>query len=135
MAVAQTWTGDDGVRGPCAAQCTVVTTADGAATEYLGPFTGFLNRIVYTLVDFAAGVDFTITLESTGENLWTQVDQNASAVKAPRTPTHDGVGAASLYAATGEPVEDRILLANDRIKIVIAKGGKITSGTFKAYVS
>lgn len=135
MAVAQTWTGDDGVRGPCAAQCTVLTASDGSATEYLGPFTGFLNRIVYTKVNFDAGVDFTITLESTGENIWTQADQNASAVKAPRTPTHDGVGAASLYAATGEPVEDRILLANDRIKIVIATGGNAKTGTFKAYVS
>lgn len=135
MSVAQTWYGEDATRGPCAAQCTVVTAADGSATEYLGPFTGFLNRIVYTKVDYSAGVDFTITVESTGENLYTANDQNASAVKAPRTPTHDGVGAASLYAAVGEPVEDRILLANDRVKIVIASGGNAKSGTFKVYVS
>ena len=135
MSVAQTWYGDSGSRGPCASQCTVVTAADGSATEYLGPFTGFLNRLVYTKVDFSAGVDFTITVESTGENLYTLTNQDSSSVKAPRTPTHDGIGAASLYAATGEPVEDRILLVDDRIKIVIASGGNVKSGTFKAYVS
>lgn len=120
--------------GPCASSVAITTASDGSATEYLGPFTGYLNRIVYTKTDFATGVDFTATIESTGENVWTATNQDASAVKAPRTPTHDGVGAASLYAAGGEPVEDKILLVRDRIKIVIAQGGNAKVGTFKAYI-
>lgn len=120
--------------GPTAASIVVTTDASGNAEEYLGPFTGYLNRIVYTKGNFDNGVDFTMTLESTGESVWTQNDQNASAVKSPRTPTHDGLGAASLYASGGEPVEDRLLLVNDRIKIVIAQGGNAKTGTFKAYI-
>ena len=35
-----------------------------------------------------------------------------------------------LYAAAGLPVQDGILLANDRVKIVIAAGGDTKTGTF-----
>lgn len=108
----------------------VTVDASGNATAYSPVVTGALIAIHYVKTDFADGVDFTITSEATGQSLWTQVDQNASAVKCPRQPTHDGVGVASLYAAAGEPVEDWIVLAKDRIKIVIASGGVSKTGTF-----
>lgn len=108
----------------------VTVDASGNATAYSPVVTGALIAIHYLKTDFADGVDFTITSEATGQSLWTQADQNVSAVKCPRQPTHDGVGAASLYAATGEPVEDLIVLAKDRIKIVIASGGVSKTGTF-----
>lgn len=108
----------------------VTVDASGDATVYSPVVTGAVIAIHYVKTDFANGVDFTITSEATGQSLWTQADQNASAVKCPRQPTHDGVGAASLYAAGGEPVEDRIVLAKDRIKIVVASGGVSKTGTF-----
>lgn len=108
----------------------VTVDASGDATAYSPVVTGRVIAIHYVKTDYASGVDFTITSEATGQSLWTQADQNASAVKCPRQPTHDGVGAASLYAATGEPVEDHIYLANDRIKIVVAAGGVSKTGTF-----
>ena len=108
----------------------VTTDSGGAATVYSPVVTGAVIAIHYVKTDFTDGVDFTITSEATGQSLWTQVDQNASAVKCPRQPTHDGVGVASLYAVTGEPVEDRIVLAKDRVKIVIASGGVSKTGTF-----
>lgn len=108
----------------------VTVDASGYATAYSPVVTGRVIAIHYVKTDYASGVDFTITSEATGQSLWTQADQNASAVKCPRQPTHDGVGAASLYAATGEPVEDHIYLANDRIKIVVAAGGVSKTGTF-----
>jgi hypothetical protein len=108
----------------------VVTSALGAATVYTPVLSGRLAHIQYVKGDFANGVDFTITSEATGMSLWTDTDVNASELVSPRTPTHDQAGAASLYAATGEPVEDQFVLAADRVKIVIADGGDTKSGTF-----
>lgn len=108
----------------------LTTASDGSATGYTPVLNGRLSAIHYVKNDFANGVDFTITNDSNGQSLWTESDVNASAIRAPRQPTHDGVGAASLYAAVGEPVEAQMCLANDRIKIVIAQGGSVKSGAF-----
>jgi hypothetical protein len=108
----------------------VTTAADGSATSYSGVVTGILSQIRYVKTDFDNGVDFNITAEATGETLWAQDNVNASVTVAPRQPTHDTAGVASLYAAAGEPVESKIALANDRVKIVIAQGGNVKSGTF-----
>ena len=108
----------------------VTTASDGSATVYSPVVTGLLSQIRYVKTDFADGVDFTITAEATGETLWTEVNVNASATKAPRQPSHGTDGAASLYAAAGTAVQVPIALANDRVKIVIASGGAVTTGTF-----
>lgn len=109
---------------------TLETDADGAATEYTEVLSGKLAHIQYVKDDFADGVDFTITSEATGMSLWTDTNINASELVSPRTPTHDQAGAASLFAAGGEPVEDQFVLAQDRVKIVIGSGGDTKSGTF-----
>lgn len=110
---------------------TVTTASDGSATAYTDKaVTGAVLSIQYVKVDFDNGVDFTITAETTTQGLWTESNVNASATRCPRQPTHDAVGAASLYAAAGEPVEDYIYLANERVKFVIAQGGNVKSGTF-----
>jgi hypothetical protein len=108
----------------------VTTIADGSATVYSPVITGKIANIIYVKTDFADGVDFTITLEATGQTLWADTNINASEVVAPRQATHDTAGAASLYAAGGEPVEDDIVCENDRVKIVIAQGGDKKTGTF-----
>jgi hypothetical protein len=107
----------------------VVTAADGSATAYSPTLTGKLSQIRYVKTDFDNGSTFTITSEATGETLWTEAAVNASATRAPRQPTHSLAGVASLYAATFA-VNDKIALAADRIKIVIAAGGNVKSGTF-----
>ncbi len=112
----------------------VTTAADGTATAYSPVITGKISTIRYVKTDFDNGVDFVITLEATGEILWDEDNVNASASRAPRQPTHDTVGAASLYAAGGEPVEDHIVAARDRVKIEIAQGGNVKSGTFHIVV-
>lgn len=109
----------------------VTTIADGSATAYSSEVvTGKLSQIRYVKTDFADGSTFTITSEATGETLWTETGVNASATRAPRQATHGTDGVASLYAAAGTAVQDKIALANDRIKIVIANGGNVTTGTF-----
>ena len=112
----------------------LTTISAGTVTGYTPVITGRIKTIIYTKDDFAVGVDFTITVEGTGEGVWTEANVDASTVRAPRQPTHSQVGVASLYAAAGEPVEDHIVVANDRIKIVIAQGGDTKSGTFDVVV-
>lgn len=106
----------------------LTTDAAGAATGYSPVVTGLLSQLRYVKTDFANGVNFTITAEATGETLWTQAAVNASATVAPRQATHTTAGVASLYAAAGTAVTDKIALANDRIKIVIDSGGDTKSG-------
>ena len=108
----------------------VTTAADGSATAYSPVVTGKVSQIRYVKTDFAAGVDFTITSEATGETIWTETNVDASATRAPRQPTHDTAGAAALYAAAGVAVNDHICLAHDRVKIVIAAGGDTKAGGF-----
>ncbi len=109
----------------------VTTAADGSATAYTeGAVTGRILQARYVKTDFADGVDFTVTAEATGETIWAQSDVNASATVAPRQPTHSTAGVAAAYASGGAAVNDHIAIANDRIKIVIASGGNVKTGTF-----
>lgn len=108
----------------------VETAADGSATVYSPAFTGKLSAIHYVKSTFADGVDFTITAEATGESLWAESDVNASATRAPRQATHTTAGVAALYAGGGAAVLDKIAIADDRAKIVIASGGDTKAGTF-----
>lgn len=108
---------------------TVTTASDGSATAYSAQVNGLLDRIRYAKTDFADGSTFTITLEDTGETLWSESSVNATASRAPRQAVHTTAGAASLYAAAGTAVLDRIAV-NGRVKIVIASGGDTKTGTF-----
>jgi hypothetical protein len=103
---------------------TVTTAADGSATAYTSSVVnGVLQNIIYTKTDFAAGVDFTITAETSGLNLWTEENVNASKTVSPTQPTHTQAGAVST--------ERDITLCHERVKIVIASGGDTKTGTFK----
>lgn len=116
---------------------TVTTAADGTVVGYSPKISGALHAIHYVKPganSFADGVDFTITAEATGENIWTESNVNASAIRYPRAPTHTQAGAAALYAASGTAVQDRIALGGDRVKIAIAQGGNAKAGTFHILV-
>lgn len=117
---------------------TLTTAADGTVTGYSPRgINGKIHQIEYVkdgTNPFANGVDFTITGEATGVNIWTQSDVNASTVVAPRQATHSQAGVASLYASGGTAVQAPIALANDRVKIAIAQGGNAKVGTFHILV-
>lgn len=116
----------------------ITTASDGTAVGYTPRLSGKVRQIEYVkdggANPYANGVDFTITGEATGVNLWTESDVNASAVRAPRMPTHSQVGAALLYAAGGTAVTTEIALANDRVKISLAQGGSAKIGAFHVLV-
>lgn len=115
---------------------TVATIADGSATDYVSVEQG--GRIlacIYTKVDYDAGVDFVITSEQTGQIIWDEDDVNADAVRCPMQAVHlNTSGAAALYAAAGTAVTAPIVVPPGRIKIVIAQGGNVKTGTFKFLV-
>lgn len=116
----------------------LTTAADGSATGYTPVVSGRIHSVAYVkdgTTPFDNGVDFTITTEGSLQNVWVDTNINASETVAPRQPTHDAVGAASLYAAAGEPVEDYIVAAQERIKIVIAQGGNTKLGRFVIVIS
>jgi hypothetical protein len=112
----------------------VTTASDGSATAYSPYLSGYLHQIQYVKTDFADGVDFTITADATTETLWSESNVNAAAIRAPRQATHSTAGVASLYAAGGTAIQDRIALSRDRVKIVIAQGGSVKTGSFTILV-
>jgi len=113
---------------------TVVAISDGSqvGTFYSPYISGYIESVQYLkdgTTPYTDGVDFTITAEATGENIWTDTNINASEIVRPRAATHTTAGVAALYAATGA-VNDRIALGRDRVKIVLAQAGATKTGTF-----
>jgi hypothetical protein len=131
MAVDQTSYDAPDCGGAAKVSKVLTTIADGSVTGYLGPFTGKLNSLAYIKIDFADGVDFTITKESTGENIWVDTNINATEVVRPRVITQNPAdGAANTTLVMREP----LLFVNERIKIVIGSGGNVKTGRFTALV-
>jgi len=115
----------------CQAHTVALTTnSSGAATGYTPVVNGAILAVKYVKTDFADGVDFTVTTEDTAQNVWVESDVNAAKTVAPRQPTHDTIGGASLYAALGEAVEDYVWACGERVKIVVASGGDTKTGSF-----
>ena len=111
---------------------TIVTDASGDAIGYTPVISGKILNIIYTKTDYAAGVDFAITAESSGLGLWTEADVNASKVVAPKQPTHTQVGVAN--ATAGDVLLDDTYVTNERVKIVVDDGGDTKTGTFKVII-
>lgn len=111
----------------------VTTDASGDATAYTPVVTGRLINVVYTKDDFAAGVDFTITAESSGIGIWTELSVDASETVAPLQHGYNQVGV--VQDTAGDVWEVPIYLAEERVKIVVANGGNVKSGTIVVIVA
>lgn len=108
---------------------TATCNASGAATAYTDfPVWGEVVSIAYVKNNYANGVDFTITGETTGVSLWTDLDINASEIVYPRVLESSNTDGSALTTRQG------VVLAGERVKIVIASGGNATSGTFRVIV-
>ena len=113
-------------------QVPVTTAADGSATALSVVMVGRIYAIHYVkhaTTPFADGVDFTITSNALGENLWTEANVNASTVRRPRVFTHAPDGT-EITDENREP----IAIASDRVKFVIANGGNVKVGTFHVLI-
>ena len=111
---------------------TILVTTDGlgAGTGYSEVVSGEIATVRYVKTDFDNGSTITVSLETTGETVWSEAAVNASATRAPRQATHSIAGAAALYAGSGAAVNDRIIAVKERIKVVVASGGATKTGTF-----
>lgn len=117
-----------------------------AVTDASGDFTGYTAEPVFGLVHsiryvpdgsspLDTGADLDITGEDTGIVVADKDNIGTSAFTVmPRFATTDQALAASLYASGGEPVEDRIAIAGERMKLVIAQGGDTKTGVFHILV-
>ena len=111
----------------------VTTDASGDDSVALGHVTGRFLQLRYIpdgTNPLATGADLDVVGDTTGVVLVNHDNIGVSAFERRyRAPTHDEAGAASLYAAAGEPVEDYIVV-DENLTLTIANGGNTDSGTF-----
>lgn len=112
----------------------VTTDAAGNATAFTDAIDGGqLQTIAYQkdgTNPYSGTQTITVTIDKTGESVWSEANLNASAARAPRQATHSVAGAAALYAAGGTAVNDKIAISKDRFKIAITGGGNTKTGRF-----
>lgn len=107
----------------------LTTDASGDCTAYTPVVSGKVISVKYTKTNFSDGVDFDATGDISGVEIWNQDNVNATQTIYPRAATHSTAGVAALYAAGGSAVLDHVRVANERIKIVVAAGGNVTTGS------
>ncbi len=110
---------------------TIPVTTDGAGdfSTTTPHVSGKFLQMRYVFGTLAATLDLDIVGTTTG-TIYVNHDNipAANATFAYRQPTQDVAGAASLYAAAGEPVEDYIYV-NEELTVTVAGGGATASGT------
>lgn len=110
---------------------TITTDAGGAATVYLGSkIRGYLIALFYRPGTLDTGADLTITGENSGVPILTKANLGTgNSWLFPRAlPTN----ANSATGPLGTIPSERIPLMNEKIKVVVAQGGNVLSGTIEA---
>jgi hypothetical protein len=104
------------------------TAADGSATVYSAVVTGRISSLRYVKAvsgNFDDGVGITVTGETTGIAVLVVANMNASATYRPVAPASKAAdGTASTLTETP------IVLVAERLKVVIASGGNVKTGSF-----
>lgn len=114
----------------------ITTDAAGDFTQKTGDLSGFLEAYRLDWVDLDTGADLDIVGDKTGQILANHDSLGvADLERAPRRPTHDIAGAASLYAGAGEPVEDKFFCHGEAYTVTIANGGNVKTGTLYIWIS
>jgi len=112
----------------------VTTTAGGAFSASIAAPHGRLLQYRYVpdgTSPLDTGADIDLVGATTGFVLINQDNIGTAAFqKLPRYATHDETGAASLYAAAGEPVEDKMAAGPEQLTFTVANGGATKLGTF-----
>lgn len=111
----------------------LTTDASGDVIGYTPHVSGCVLAIIYTKNDFDNGVDITVTLESTGQAILALTDQNSSGTWYPRQQVHGATGTGLTLDGTRLMVEP-VVAANDRVKVVVAQGGNVKSGSVAVVV-
>ena len=110
-------------------QFDITTTAGGAELLASPLVEGCLLHARYVANTMDTGADLDVTGVITGVVLVNIDNAGTSDItRVIRTATHDETGAASLYAAAGEPVE-ALICVKEELKLVVAQGGATKLGT------
>lgn len=111
----------------------ITTDASGNDEVITQDIDGFIAQIRYVPAatnDLDANWDLDIVGTKTGLVVANIDNISAAAITyAPRQATHAVDGSASLYAATGEPVEGLIFVGGESLTVTVAQGGNAQSGT------
>ena len=118
-------------------QINILTSAAGAFSQTFAPKHGKFMQYRYvpdgtSPLDTGADLDIvgaqTAFVYANQDNIGTSAFQ-----KLPRYATHDETGAASLYAAGGEPVEGLMAVA-EPLTVTIASGGNALKGVLYIWI-
>lgn len=107
----------------------VTTASDGSATVFSPVVTGRIQQVQYIKDDFADTVDFAITLEDTGQNVWTEANVTVTKTVNPVTKADLETGTASTLTELG------IYAAGERVEFAITNGGNTKTGSFQIIVT
>ncbi len=110
----------------------ITTAADGSATVDSPRTSGMVYSATYIpdgTNPFPNTADISVTVKGTGEAVLSRTNVAAGFTAYPRVPVSAPDGTASLYAAAGTAVQDKVAVANDQLRIVVAQGGNVKSGT------
>ena len=108
----------------------VTTDENGDAVVHSGVVNGKIVEIGYIkdgINGFAAGVDFEITTEETGQELWKENDVDASKTVSPVEKRQNTSGADVTFDGTNA-ICGPIYAAYERVKIAITNGGSEKNG-------
>ena len=109
----------------------------GTATGYTPVTTGRVLAVVYikhATNGYDAGVDFSVTTETTAQTVWGEDNVNASKTVYPRRATQDTAGVDAVYILAGQTVKEPIVVANERVAIAVSSGGAAKTGKFYVIV-
>lgn len=110
-------------------EASIVTIADGSATVYLGSrLRGRVHAIQYTAGTLENTTDLVITGETTGVSILTDSPAGSEWYYPRAFPNKVTDGAAGTV-----PSED-VHVYLERIKVVVAQGGNVLTGTIAAYI-
>jgi hypothetical protein len=112
---------------------TMTTAADGSGTSYTtSAVMGRISAIQYDKPGsggFDDGSTMTLTGEKSGIAIWSESAVNADAIRYPRAATHTTAGVAATYDGT-RAVLAPIVVAGERLKMVVASGGNAKTATW-----
>lgn len=118
-------------------QFNILTNASGAWSETISPRAGKFRQYRY-VPDGTSPLDTGADLDVAGaQSAFVYINQDnigtSAFQKLPRYATADETGAASLYAAAGEPVEDVMVVA-EPLTATIAAGGNAKKGVLYIWI-
>lgn len=101
----------------------LTTDGSGDAVGYTPVITGRILALHYRKTDFADGVDFDVTTETTVQTIWSEDNVNASddiyPLRAAQGPDGANITGAYVYP----------MAVHERIKVVVAQGGASKTGS------